>query len=193
MASINDTESSGPNVGNGKTNEDNDSIPRIDPNEFNGTVTPFKRKVGRPRKSTTESGDENTGNDNTANDIAGGSTDNSTEPRKSKKKSTITLTILQKNLLMAHNILAKMLDDDKWKLTVTESAELAEPVFNVLDQYQFVPDPKTAAWGALIMVLVSVYGSRIMESKKQSKKIDDVKVTNLNRQNFPDFSGANNG
>lgn len=63
--------------------------------------------------------------------------------------------------MVAHAFFARALDTPELEIDSKEAHSLSSAVLNVFDQYDFRPDPKTAAWINLGFVAGAIYAPRL--------------------------------
>jgi hypothetical protein len=72
-----------------------------------------------------------------------------------------------------------------------ESDQLATAIRGVADQYTMTIDPKTIAWGNLLLVCGMVYGPRFIAIKNRTKKEKPILVKPIRPE--PPKGGKTNG
>jgi len=88
-------------------------------------------------------------------------------------------------LMIVHTTLAGVTNTPELELNEDESRTLAAGIVPVLDQFDFVPDPKIAAVIGLIAASAKVYGPRAYLIRARLNAEKDAKMKNVT----PGFPG----
>lgn len=84
-------------------------------------------------------------------------------------KVDLAIDKLTNGVAFIHCTLANMLKVPELEMGVEEAGTVVTASVDVLSQYDLTPDPKTAAWLNLTMVLATVYGMRVMAYQTRMK------------------------
>lgn len=81
-----------------------------------------------------------------------------------------SINTLSQTLLIMHQGLANFMKFEDMALSEDESKALAMATVNVMDQFDFVPDPKITAVVGLVTTATTIYGPRIYLYKQHKEK-----------------------
>ena len=108
---------------------------------------------------------------------------NSAEPIKAKPKNkadnrlATSVEMLAAQFQILNTGIAYLTSFEDFKLTDNESLQMANATANVMDQFDYVPDPKIAAVMGLVTTASMIYGPRIYLYNSDRKKKQKAKVT----------------
>jgi len=100
-----------------------------------------------------------------------------TKPKVTSPQRKQSLT--KKQVLAAHNLLAKVYKDESLSISDDDAGELADAILNFTKEMGFEVSGKTAATGNLILTMLAVEVPVILKviGMKKSKKVDDGGVS----------------
>lgn len=94
------------------------------------------------------------------------------------------INTLSQTLLILHQGLANFMKFEDMALSEDESKSLAQATVNVMDQFDFAPDPRFTAVAGLVTTASLIYGPRYIVYKNM-KKNERNKAANKDAEVFP--------
>ena len=101
---------------------------------------------------------------------SGGDTQGATKSNSKSARNLKAVDTLSQTLLIVHLGLANITKFDGMNLDKSESDALANSLANVMEQFDYVPDPKFTAVAGLVVTSATIYGPRVYLYREDKKE-----------------------